>query len=342
MIFNQLVFAATAAAFLVVPEISQDEEEVFKALPIDVYTNDIPNSAIAQTVEIPCSKCKDQDTQLTMDFNVEDGNRLTLNGYELYPNADPWHGDLTAEVMNGNGKKKEQLLGYSLAVGPQAYDMEQSLEIVNVELHVIEVGGRFIDGIPTIDVKLVKAATGEILIGAVDTHTATEPECTGIWCSIKQGLDQALNDFDQIWNDFDQIWNDFKPCSKGAAVDQGAEESKSTIELDGQRPYDDYPTYDDVDFDWADVMESIVFSVVLPVLTGIAAGLCVAVFAMGVGSLIAVIVRSRRRCHKANRRSKEAATEAAAEEEKAGLIEEQDFEEPPPTYDAEQQTSTSL
>lgn len=333
MLFKQLIFAASAAAFLVVPEISQAEEEAFKALPVDVYTNDIPNSAMAQTVEVPCSKCKGQDTHLAMDFSVENGHRLTLNGYELYPNADPWRGDLTAEVINGNGKKKEQMLGYSLAVGPQAYDTEQSLEIINVGLHIIEVGGRFVDGIPTIDVKLIKAATGEILIGAVDAHTDTQPECTDIWCRIKQSLDQA-------WNDFDQVWDEFKSCSKGA-VEQGSGGGKDTIELDGQRPYDDYPAYDDVDFDWADLMENIVFSVVLPVLTGITAGICVAVFAMGVGSLIAVIVRSRRRCHKANRRSKEAATEAAAEEEKAGLIGKQDFEEPPPTY-AEQQTSPSL
>ena len=324
MLFKQLAFAATAAAFLVVPEMTEAQDETYKTLPVDLTTtDDVPASAMGQNIEVPCYKCKGQDTHLSMEFNVEDGTRLTLNGYELYPNADPWRGDLTAAVVKGNGKKKEQMLGYSLAVGPQAFDSEQSLEIINVGLHIIEVGGRFVDGIPTVDVKLIKAPSGEILIGSIDTQRATQPDCSDVWCRIRQGWDDA--------------WSGLSSCSKGMAQPNGA--NKEKIELEGQPPYDDIYMYDDSEFDWSELLEAIVFGIILPVLTGITAGIGVAVFAMGIGSFIAILLRSRRRCRRASRRSKTAPTEPAAEEEKAGLMEEEEeFEEPPPVY-GEQQTN---
>lgn len=264
MLWKQLALAATATAFLIVPETTQIEDEVYKALPIDAYTQEIPVTAMGQSIDVPCNKCKGKDTHLSMDFAVEYGSKLTLNGYELYPSADPWHGDLTATVVKGNGKKKEQLLGYSLAVGPQAFDEQQHLEIINVGLHIIEVGGRFIEGIPTVTVKLIKAPTGEILIGDVSMQDAEQTDCTDVWCRIKGGWNQA-------WKSLN------KGCGKH--MHHGHGPGKENIKIDGKRPHHDRPSRPrpDHEHNWGQLLKNIAVSILLPVLAGIAAGVGVAV-----------------------------------------------------------------
>ena len=266
MLWKQLTLAATAAAFLIVPETTEAEEDIYKALPIDAYIADIPATAMGQSIDVPCNKCKGKDTHLSMDFAVEYGSKLTLNGYELYPSADPWHGDLTATVVKGNGKKKEQLLGYSLAVGPQAFDEQQHLEIINVGLHIIEVGGRFIEGIPTVTVKLIKAPTGEILIGDVSMQDAEQTECVDAWCRIKSGWDKA-----------------WKGLSKGCGRHKhhghshGHGPSEENIKIDGKRPPHGRPTHPHHEHNWGQLLKNIAVSILLPVLTGITAGVGVAV-----------------------------------------------------------------
>lgn len=266
LLLKQLALAATAASFLVVPETTQTDEEAFRALPIDAYsaTSDIPVHALSQSLDVPCANCKGKDARLSMDFAVEDGTRLLLNGYELYPSADPWHGDLTAEVVKGNGKTKNQMLGYSLAVGPQAYDDNQALEVINVSLHVIEVGGRFIEGIPTINVKLIKAHTGEVLIGAVDMVSAEQAECTDVWCRVKEGWESA--------------WKGIKAaggCRKHKGHGHGHHDGKMMI--DGGRPHGRPAHPGQEHHHWGKLMKNLAFSILLPVLTGITAGVGVAV-----------------------------------------------------------------
>lgn len=265
LLLKQLALAATAASFLVVPETTETDEEAFKALPIDGYSaaSDIPIHATEQTLELPCAKCKGKDTHLSMGFAVEDGSRLVLNGYELYPSADPWHGDLTAQVVKGSGKKKEQMLGYSLAVGPQAYDETQALEIVNVGLHVIEVGGRFIDGIPTVNVKLIKAHTGEILIGAVNTVDTKQAECSDVWCRVKEGWESALQGI---------------KAAGGCTKHKGHGHHDGKMKVDGGKPHrrPGHQGHEQA-HQWGKLMKELAFSILLPVLTGITAGVGVAV-----------------------------------------------------------------
>ena len=326
LLVKQLALAATAASFLVVPETTQTDEEAFKALPIDAFsaTSDIPVHALSQTLDVPCAGCKGKDAHLSMDFAVEDGTRLLLNGYELYPSADPWHGDLTAEVVKGNGKTKNQMLGYSLAVGPQAYDDNQALEVINVGLHVIEVGGRFIEGIPTVNIKLIKAHTGEVLIGAVDMVNTEQAECTDVWCRVKEGWESA--------------WKGIKAaggCRKHKSQGHGHHDGK--MMMDGGRPHGRPAHPGQEHHHWGKLMKNLAFSILLPVLTGITAGVGVAVFVMGLCSFVAIIVRSRRaKCRRTRRRSLKASpTEPAAEEEKTGLMDTvEDDVEAPPQYEA--------
>lgn len=319
MYLHQLFMAASAAAFLVVPETIEPDEGVFSALPFDAYAADIPSHALAQTLDVPCHGCKEPHAHINMELAVEDGTRLTLNGFELYPSADPWRGDLTATVAVGE-QYQDQLLGYALAVEPVAYDQAQSLEVIKVSMRIIEVGYQFIDDIPTIDVTLIKAPTNEILVGDVRIGEPSRPACGNMLCQLKQGLDKA--------------WKGLKTgCTKHHGQHgQHGEHGKPHAEVDGETPRPGHHAHHAHGHNWLGLLRTIVVNIALPVLTGITVGVGFAVLIMAFCSLIALLARVRRSSRKTSC-PKVRPTEPADEEEKAGLMEtEVDHQEPPPEY----------
>jgi hypothetical protein len=271
MLAKQLLFAATAAAFLVVPDTPKDGEGIFRTLPAAIEPFELPASALSQSIEVPCRHCKGRDSHLKMDFEVQgDGKALMLNGFELYPNADPWHGDLVADVLRANGKPKEQRLGYGLAVRPEAVDERQHLEIIGVELRVVEVGRRFIGGVPTVKVKLIKAATGDIVIGGIDL-LAPPPknQCTTIICRAK-----ALAK---------DTWKSIKGCDKGHGPHgthgphghQHGHGHDNLVLEGGKRPESpDHPH----SYSWGKLFENVASYIFLPVVLGLVAGFGVALY----------------------------------------------------------------
>lgn len=269
MLAKQLLFAATAAAFLVVPDAPKDGEDIFRTLPAAIEPFELPASALSQSIEVPCKHCKGRDSHLKMDFEVQgDGKALMLNGFELYPNADPWHGDLVADVLRANGKPKEQRLGYGLAVRPEGMDERQHLEIIGVELRVVEVGRRFIGGVPTVKVKLIKAATGDIVIGGIDL-LAPPPKnhCTTMVCRVK-----ALAK---------DTWKSIKGCDKGHGHHgphghHGHHHGHDNLVLEGgKRPESpDHPH----NHSWGKLFENVASYIFLPVVLGLVAGFSVALY----------------------------------------------------------------
>lgn len=325
MLFKPLAFAATAAAFVIAPEISEADEDIFKALPIHAETFALPPSALSQSLSVPCAQCKGRDSHLRLDFDVADGSKLMLNGFELYPHADPWNGDLTAILVKGDGKEKEQRLGYSLSIEPAAMDQDQQMQLIDVELRVIEVGSRFVEGVPAIQVQLVKAATDDIVIGNVVLEDADGMECGSMWCKAK-GL--AAEVFKAI--------KSFK--GKGCGRNrhhmghpQGHADA-GVVPLHGGRP--GHETMEPHHHDWRKLLKNIASYIFLPILMGITAGVGVAVFAMLLCSVVYRVtrfVRCRRgrgaRCCRKKQLSRQQATDV----EKVGLMEENP-EEPPPQY----------
>lgn len=215
MLFKLLALAAASASFVIVPEISEHDENIFKTLPISdsaiAVAYGIPKSAFSKSVSIPCSDCKGRNTYLRLDFTVEDETRLLLNGFELYPDADPWSGDLQAAIVKGNGghsrhgrhrehkghrkhkghkESTPKKLGYSLAVYPKAVAKDDNMELIEVDLKIIEVGTRFVDGVPAVKIDLIKAPGGSIMMSAVDYDRSTGASCTSFWCRAKHFADK--------------------------------------------------------------------------------------------------------------------------------------------------------
>ncbi|PNY26514.1 Uncharacterized protein TCAP_03554 [Tolypocladium capitatum] len=327
MLFKPLAFVATAAAFVIVPQISETDEEIFKALPVHAETFTLPPSALSQSLSVPCPQCKGKDSRLRLDFDVA-GPKLLLNGFELYPHANPWNGDLTAILAEGDGREKEQRLGYSLAIEPAARDQDQQMQLINVELRVIEVGSRFVEGVPAIQVQLVKAATEDIAIGNVVLKDADGMNCGSVWCKAK-GLAgevfKALKSFKG------------KGCGrhrhhKGHPHGHKVHADAGIAPLHGGRP--DHGTMEEHQPNWRKFLKNIASYIFLPILMGITAGVAVAVLAMLICSVVVRLTRFARckrsrgaRCCRRKQRSRQQATDI----EKVGLMEENP-EEPPPQY----------
>ncbi|KAJ4263799.1 hypothetical protein NW762_005832 [Fusarium torreyae] len=317
MLFKPLAFAATAAAILIVPETSEKDDSIFRTLPIDVDTFEVPATAYGQVVDVPCLQCRGHNSQLELNFGIQD-RRLVLNGFELYPHADPWNGDLSAAVIKGNGKSDMRRLGYGLAIRPEGVDEEQHLEVVNVEVRIIEVGDRFVDGVPPVTVKLIKAPVGEIIIGSIEVKGAGEkaPEDCDMWCRAKGKVHDT--------------WKGVKGKFKGkgchgmkghghkAHHDHGKGEHKSTDNFRHGPAMDKKP-----DQSWGEILKHVTAYIIIPVLMGVAAGVGVALFAMFVCTMVLRLIQFFKgepdepalgAAHKT------AIAEMLVEDEKSGLI----------------------
>jgi hypothetical protein len=306
-LLKPLLFAATATAFLVPGDVSAADEGIFRALPVHADGLQLPPTAFAQSLEVPCRQCKGRGTSLRLDIAVEDSSRLTLNGFELYPKTDPWHSDLTASVVGHNGREREETLGYSLAVTPVGMDDEQQMEVVGIRLRVIEVGNRFMQDIPSIEVKLVKAPNSEILIGAVNIVEERDPQCQSMWCRVTKMLSGT-----------------FKPgCSKHRRPAHGGPGAGDLrMHKDGRPKHHHHHGHHR---NWRQLFKNIATQIFLPGLTGLVAGVGVAILATVLCTFVVHFVRIIRQGRQAGslcpmRHQSTRVTEVAIAEEKVGLM----------------------
>ncbi|KAH7316469.1 hypothetical protein B0I35DRAFT_409666 [Stachybotrys elegans] len=190
MLFKPLLFAATAAAFLITGDLPPADEGAFRILPVEADAVQLPPTAFAHTLQLPCRQCRGQRTSMEMNLAIEDGNRFTLNGLELYPTPDPLH-DLNASVMRAHKKTKWQRLGYSLAITKLGKDDQQHLEVLGVQLEIVEVGNHFVKGVPVLDIKLIQAPNGELLMGNVAILENDASKCDTTLCRLRKMFENS-------------------------------------------------------------------------------------------------------------------------------------------------------
>lgn len=276
MLLKPLAFAAAAAAFVIVPEISDADSNILDgivtALPVDTESFGLEGSLQSQSVSVSCPQCKGRDSHLQLDFAVKEGARLMLNGFELYPNADPWGGDLMANLVKQNGQEESKRLGYSLAVEPVAMDAYQQMQLIDVKLRVIEVGGHFVDGVPAVKVQLIRAVTEDLAISSVHVEKATDVKCSTVWCRFQDMTLAIAKAFDS-----------FKGCV-GRHRNKGQHNPSSPAVTPQQDAAGAAPTHGDGQqshghrHNWRLLFKNIASHIFLPVLMGITAGVGVAVY----------------------------------------------------------------
>jgi len=222
-----LLAVPAAQAFLIPPEVSDADIQI--ANTIESIGSQVADSQVVN-VECPGCPISvqgkrgkniqlkiDRPSHLELAFSIDhlsDHDRLLVNGFEMYPSGDPLHETLSApQVVDRREKDKRhyrehdhhddghrkrphhlapqpQRLGFGLHVGPSKKDTDGQFELVEVELQIIEVGVAFIDGIPSVKVKLIKDGEGRLLMSQIeksepkflDHPNGDAKECTTMLC----------------------------------------------------------------------------------------------------------------------------------------------------------------
>ncbi|KAI1379741.1 hypothetical protein F4677DRAFT_407498 [Hypoxylon crocopeplum] len=377
MQLTSIITAAGLAAFtnalLLPPEISDADNNLVNTLPVPLPAPiavderlNIPKIAEAQNLKLKCPGCpvrvphhgkvkivNDIPSHLELDFSIEssdDADRLMLNGFELYPNADPFRNSLTAAVrpdfLHRQAKRPHhfkgphplaiQNLGFGMQTRPVATSEDDSLELIMVELDIIEVGDVFINGIPNVQIKLVKTPTGKLMIGEVETVESEtsqknpmdkQEECTTMLCKWKSVMMQKI-----------AALRAHKGCGGRPAHAKGHDQAKAE-DIIGQHlsaPHRD--AHHSHQRNWGLLFKNIASHILLPVAIGILAGVAASILGMLFGTFVVFLWRlvarrgGSRRHHRHGRQHKAAHNEAVADDEKSSLMAHEEEVDAPPAY----------
>lgn len=361
--------AASTNAFLlpVPPETSKND--IIATLPVPVKVVDVPITAESQTLNLNCPDCPirvfghrgkngkakiktDILSHLELEFTIDhaaESDRLMLNGFELYPHTNPMSqvlaGHILAAELVPEFKHKRpghhrhvqtgaHPLGFGLRVSPVAKDQEDNFELLVVDLQIIEVGNIIVDGIPNVQVKLIKTPKGGLMMADIAT-TASETiqknpmdkqeECTTLICKWRAML---LQQFGRFRN---------KPCGgrPGKTVEQAEDAQES--------PAPEHPKMRHGHrAKWGHLLKNIASHILLPIAVGIMAGVAASLLGMMVGTAIVCLWRtffrpaSTRRHSRHSHTHRAAKKEAVASDEKASLMAHQEEDVDSPTAHVEE------
>lgn len=299
-------------AFLIPPEISPADTDIVNTLPFEDAV-----SIDTRVMEINCPGCsalpeiegkmrmKQPPSMLKLNFSLsrEDHDQLLLNGLPIYP-IDPrsaaFMEPLTAPLMALTREKTwEQTstpkLGYSLSVRhPVAYSTQDQLDLVAIHLEIVEVGDKFLSGLPSIEVKLLETPSGKLMIGDVEVTqpksqvskpTDDGQECTTILCKWRAIIADRLSKIKGL-----------KGCgSKARPESSNAHPGHKKPPHHGHhgrpgpnRPFRHHHRHGG----FARFMKGIVLHVFIPVLIGIMVGITASLVGMVAGHIIIFVWRT--------------------------------------------------
>ncbi len=367
--------ATAANALLLLPDVSVDDIVTTLPVPTEVYDeiNTLQIAQIAQTqnLKLECPGCPvrvfphwkghhgetniktDIPSHLELDFSIAmpespDGvDRLLLNGFELYPESNPFQNTLTATLLpdfhEGRVNRPHHIKGprphtaQNLGFGLQtrlipSTDDDDDLDLVVVDLQIIEVGNVFVHGIPNVEIKLVKTPSGKLMIADVaamaSENTQKPPvdaqeECTTLFCRL---MAMARERLDRL--------RAGKHC--GSRPDQANPENDH-IEVDmhpAVNPPQEYKHH------WGHLFKNIATHILLPVAIGVMAGVTASIIGMMVGTFLVYLWRTfvrrpscaRRQHRRHGGSSKAGQNEVAVDDEKSGLMAHQEEPDTPPAY----------
>ncbi|KUI74502.1 hypothetical protein VM1G_10100 [Cytospora mali] len=378
---------AVTQALLLPPEITSHDIDILESIPIESIA-----ISKTQTINLDCPGCppvfskhhgkpkhhkQPHNSHLKLDFSIDRapaGDRLMLNGFELYPHSDPFTNVLIAPQVaekpkhekgkHGKHEKEhdenevkallshhksrpkegnfvvEQQLGFSLGVHPVENTADEGLDLIVIDLQIIEVGSVFVDGLANTRISLIKTPDNQLLIGKIEqtpSETVSTPMAEDKECTTTLCKWKAIV--------ADQL-NKMK--MHGCAGMMGAKAGHGDGHVHGDahphQPHGHNGLFDKPN-GWTLLFRKLTSHIVLPVLVGIAAGVSVSIIGMIVGTILVGFWRKfvrgqsffpqhRRRSHSSSSHHKAARMEAAAAEEKAGLMQEE-AEELPPAYEDE-------
>lgn len=204
--------APVSQAFLLPPTISPDVVRLDTAGDADgvVALVACPGCPLPTSVFDMLVPAPDVEIQTSLRFTVsvthgKEGDAVLLNGHQAYPvipTSDIFRGALSADQLGKTPVGSwdfvaSRELGYALHIHhPQetSGDPAHPLNIVEMRLEIIDVGGKDIHGIPSLEVKLLETPSGGLMLAdaALGPPRAMK-QCTTMFCAWKEQLKDRLS-----------------------------------------------------------------------------------------------------------------------------------------------------
>lgn len=330
---NAAVVAGFVAASqaIVLPPISSTDFEPFAA-PVGGA-----EEVGGITLNLPCKSCPFQtgsdaygptwaegiESELRLDFFIEQGDTgiLTLNGVQIYPTPIIPSATIAALQTASDGREPAYVvLGYELLSKPVASSKQDELDLVAIRLQIFEIGDRFVDGLESVEVRILKTPSGRLVAVKLDrapTTNAGGKDCASFICKVKSMMATKLDAIKSI-----KLGTG---CPKAAAKHAGKGSHKGNH---GNRPHHKQRGFRK----FLHAMKSIALHVLIPVFIGIAVGLAASMIGMVVGHAVVLIWRTfhgRRRRGTCGRIMLRESVDDAREDAKPFL----DHQEPSPAYE---------
>lgn len=136
-------------------------------------------------------------------------DKLTINGVQVYPHTPSIELLTASQVLAGipttsadgttSGIEEVQTLGYEIFIRPiaKANDRDQ-LELIGVRLQIVEIADMFVDGLPSVELQLVKTKEGKLMIASLNTAPTSNPKpeagkkCASTLCKWRAMLSGKL------------------------------------------------------------------------------------------------------------------------------------------------------
>lgn len=165
-----------------------------------------PPSSTERTIRLPCSQCPGNEPELHITLTIESGQHLTLNGFEIYPQIDPWRYDLVGSIYDTDGLNDQQKLGYSIASTLISATEDKKLKFIDVSIQIVEFGSLLVNEVPAIVVRLVDMPMGGIIMGNVEVQAQDFQRCATASCHLQQKLQTLRHTFKNIPPRLSKIW----------------------------------------------------------------------------------------------------------------------------------------
>jgi len=340
MIFSKSALIASlgavSAAFLLPPTISSADTDIIKALPFDAAAQ-----LDGQVLNLKCLGCpvatadtsgntvwlQDIESELQLSFSIigNDIDILSLNGIQIFPPRDMSIEPLTAPQITSDGQK-DLRLGYELSIKPVVKSDNDQLELISIHLQVVEIADQFVNGLDSVELKLLKTPSGKLMIGSLDIAPTTNPiinpsdngkECTTLICKWRAIVSDKLSHL--------------KP-TKGCG-------SKNRPNHSAGRPHKQHHPHHPhhkhfVVARFFLALKSVAIHVLIPIIIGVAVGMTASLIGMLVGNIVVFFWRTLYRRGQKGTYSKVQQEENTIPSETKDDTEScLDHQEPPPVYE---------
>jgi len=317
MHFTTLVAATALAglgqAFLLPPTISSADSEIVNTLPFEDVT-------ITEGVQLAlaCPGCPVGNLDiagnehvstvknvLQLDFQIVKGetDKLQVNGLQIYPiepmMSNSFMETLTApQLIQGEDGKwnfaAEPALGYSMGVKAPVHSDKDDLDLVTIHMEIVEVGNAFIQGVPAIEISLVRTSSGKLMlgnavlmpVGAMElTPSDGDQECATVVCKWRAIIAAKLAKL--------------KGCHKS-----GKAAARPNASIDGPKDHDARPRphhghrphghnhHNRHRHTLLRFLRNVSIHVLLPIAIGVAVGITASLVGMLIGNVIVFIWRT--------------------------------------------------